>query len=68
MFEAKPWWQSKGVIGGLISLIAPLAAMAGFTLDTSAQSALTDLTLQGVSLLGGVFSIYGRIAATRRVA
>jgi len=63
--EAKPAITSRTVIGGLVAAGASLAALVGHSIDPATQASLTDLILQGASLVGGALAIYGRFKATR---
>lgn len=63
MNDVKPWYLSKGVWGGLVSLLAAgVAALTAYELDADTQTLIvTTLT----SVIGAVLSIYGRVAATK---
>ncbi len=60
----KPWWKSKGVIGGLVAVIAGLAGLFGVDVD---QPVLTDIILQVGAAIGGVLAVIGRIKAEKPV-
>lgn len=63
-FEPKPWYASRGVIGGLMVVGAQLAQVIGYQVDAAA---LTDLVLQALALIGGVLALVGRVQATRPI-
>jgi hypothetical protein len=46
MSDQKPWYLSKTIWDAGISVAATLGAMAGVSVDQSAQSALTEAILQ----------------------
>lgn len=56
----KKWWQSKGVMGGLIVLATGLLGSFGVDID---QAAVMDIGLQVGTVAGGALAIYGRIKA-----
>lgn len=58
----KPWWKSKGVIGGLVAIIAGLGGLFGLDVD---QAALTDILLQLSAAVGGVVAVVGRFKAQK---
>ncbi|WP_295582246.1 hypothetical protein [uncultured Lamprocystis sp.] len=63
-FEPKRWYESRGVIGGLMVVLAQLAQVIGYQVDAAA---LTDLVLQGVALVGGLLALVGRVQATQPI-
>ncbi|AHF03438.1 hypothetical protein MARPU_05775 [Marichromatium purpuratum 984] len=58
---AKPWWQSRAVIGALVVVLAQIASVAGITLDTAA---LTDALVTLASIAGAGMAIWGRVRAS----
>jgi hypothetical protein len=58
----KAWWQSRTIIGSLITVAASVAGIAGYTLDVPLA---TELALSVVTLVGGVLSWYGRLKAEK---
>ncbi|MBG0809868.1 hypothetical protein IY145_10805 [Methylosinus sp. H3A] len=74
MEETKPWYLSRGVVGGAVSAVAGAAQLAGYTLTPADQAALIDGATQayqlvfGVgSLVGGLIAIWGRIKASKAI-
>lgn len=69
---AKPWWQSKTIIGAGITAISVVGGLTvGFQLDPETQRLVIDQTYAfvaaGVALGGTVLTIYGRVKAARTV-
>lgn len=64
---AKPIWQSVGVIGGAVSVLAALAGIAGYAVDPELQKSITELVMSGIGLVGGVVAVWGRIRATKKI-
>ena len=69
--ESKPWYLSKGVIGGLVSAVAGVLALLGHALPDGSIPFLTDQVTniaEGVfAVVGGITAIYGRIKADKRI-
>lgn len=63
MGNSKPWYMSKGVWGGLVALLAGVAAMLGYNLGPEDQVTLTNALIGAGSAVGGVLAVYGRVKA-----
>jgi len=62
---AKPWWQSRRIIGAVVAVVAGLAsAFAGVSVDATET---TELVMQAVSLVGAVLAWYGSIKGNRPI-
>jgi len=65
--ETKPFLASKGVLGGLGSILTIAVGALGYTV-TEADSAGLVLAVTGiVSSVNSLIGIYGRVKATRRI-
>lgn len=65
--DSRPWYLSKGVMGGFASLLAWLLMMFGIDV---AQADVESITLAGITIAGAVASIVsviGRLTAKRPV-
>lgn len=65
--DARPWYLSKGVMGGFASLLAWLFMMFGIDI---AAADVEAITLAGITIAGAVasiVSIIGRLTAKRPV-
>ena len=65
----KPWYMSKTVWGGLISVL-PSLGIVGFQLDVDTgdfSGNIYTLWPQLVSIAGGALAIYGRATAKLKV-
>lgn len=60
----KPWYLSRGVVGGMVSILAGILTAFGLEVD---QPALTDTALAAAEVIGGAVAVYGRIKATQPV-
>ncbi len=67
MDGTKKWYQSRGVIGSMISIIALAASFVGYKITPAEQVAAVELTLQAIALGGALLAWYGRIKATKRI-
>lgn len=68
MNEVKTIWQSKTVLGIVVSVIGKLAATYfGVTVDEESQTQLASVLSLLVSGVGDVIALYGRIKATKKI-
>lgn len=70
--DTKPWYASKGIWGGIISVVALIVGIFGVEgLTPEVQSAIVDnlvVVASGVgTLIGTVLGIYGRLKATSAI-
>jgi len=70
MNGTKRWWQSTGVIGGIVGAIAK--ALIGWGVLTADQGqiineALPTLLVAGIGLAGDALAIYGRVSAKKTI-
>lgn len=63
--EPKPWWQSRGIIGSLVTISASLAALAGYALDVEGT---TELAMGLATLIGGALAWWGRVKAMQPIS
>ena len=61
----KPWWQSRAIIGSLVTVAASMVGIAGYTLNVPLA---TELAVSIATLVGGALSWYGRIKADRLIS
>lgn len=61
----KPWWQSRGVVGSLVTVAASLAGLIGWSIDVQQT---TELLMLAITLAGGVASWWGRVKAERPIS
>lgn len=58
----KPWWQSRTIIGTIVSSVAVIAGMAGYAVDVPG---VTELAVGLTALVGNALAWYGRVEATK---
>jgi hypothetical protein len=63
--DPKAWWESRAVVGSLISSASVLAAMFGVNVDAGAA---TELALGLLALAANAVAWYGRVKATRPIS
>lgn len=64
MTDTKPWWQSKGVIGGAVAVVSAIAGLLGVSFD---EGQLTESLLMIGAGVGGVLAIWGRVVADKQI-
>ena len=67
MTYKKSWYQSKGIIGGLVAIGSAIFAIAGVDFNSTDQAELTDLIIAGVGSIGGIIAVYGRASANSKI-
>lgn len=63
----KPWYQSKSVLGGVVSAIAEMVAVIGYSVSEADQASLVELLIGASAAVGGIVAIVGRVVATKRI-
>ncbi len=65
--DTKSIFASKGVWGGAIAVLAALAGLFGYAISPEQQAQIVETAALVASGVGGLVSLWGRIAATRRI-
>lgn len=69
MDDTKKWYESKGVWGGVIAVLAAIAApVFGVTIDEIEQGNLVDIAVGIAGVIGGALAAWGRIRATKTIS
>ena len=63
----KSWFTSKGVWGGIASVVPSIALFFGITVEPDWITGIQESVLALFSAIGGFLAIYGRIKATTRI-
>ncbi|MEM1370590.1 MAG: hypothetical protein AAGG72_00020 [Pseudomonadota bacterium] len=63
MVNAKPWYLSKGVWGGLIASAAGIASFFGIHVPEGDVQSITEIVMSIVTSAAGLFAVYGRLVA-----
>jgi uncharacterized membrane protein HdeD (DUF308 family) len=65
--ETKPWYQSRGVIGGLVAAAAGIAAAFNFDISADTQTMIVEAVIGVGATIGGIVAVIGRIKASKKV-
>ncbi|BDA83703.1 hypothetical protein Sa4125_12450 [Aureimonas sp. SA4125] len=68
MTEAKTWYTSKTIWGGLVALGAALAGLFGIDVDVAQGNALALALTDAAAAAGAVLAILGRLDARKTIA
>jgi len=60
-------FASKTVWGGVVALLAGIAAIFGYSFSEVDQTTLTEAIVGIASAIGGLLAIYGRVMATKEI-
>lgn len=63
----QPWYASKTVWGGIVALLAGVAAAFGYVVDEAVQVDTATAITAFASAIGGLVAVYGRIKATKKI-
>ena len=67
--NGKPWYESKGVWGGVVAVLAGIFALAGHGLSPQTQQAIidngVDIATAMATIIGGFVAVYGRLKADK---
>lgn len=64
MIDEKSWYESRAIWGAIVVMGAQVASIAGYEVDASA---VTDIVLSAVSIVGAGLAWWGRVAATKPI-
>lgn len=68
MNDTKAWHQSKTIWGALVAILASVLQAAGAPLEPGMERDLVEALTTLAGAAGGLFAIYGRLSADRRVS
>lgn len=63
----EPWYRSRVIIGTGVSILAQLASFTGHQFDLVEQTAITNLIFDGITLIGGLYALYGRLVTNKPI-
>ena len=67
MEESKKLYESKTVWGGVVVVLATVAGLFGFEVDSVVQAQIVDYILAAIAAGGGLFAIWGRAKANKTI-
>jgi len=65
MNTAIPWWESRAMVGSVVTILASLADVMGWTIEVGQT---TELIVSLAALIGGALSWWGRVHATHPIS
>lgn len=65
MSDAKPWYQSRSVWGGLVAFGAAMAGLLGVDIDAATHDMLALSLTNGAAAIGAIVAVLGRLAAQK---
>lgn len=68
MNATKPWYLSKTIWAGLVTVATAVAGLSGIPVGGIDNAALTEAILQAIAAVSGLLAIFGRLSASRRIA
>lgn len=66
--KTKKWWQSKTIIGAMVSMISTLLASFGVAIAPDLQTEIVTVAVALGGVVGSALSIYGRIKASHTIS
>lgn len=66
MNETKKWYESKGIWGAIVAIVATLATAYGYNIKGQ-ETNIVELIMQIVAALGGLIAVYGRAKAKSEI-
>ena len=64
----KRWWESTGVWGGIMAVLAAIASIFGLKFGTDLQEQTVQFITAIASGFGGLLAVYGRVIAREKIA
>ncbi len=65
--DEKIWWKSRGVWGGVVAMLAGVAAALGYALSEGVQADIVELIIGIAGVAGGGVAVWGRIKAETKI-
>ncbi len=65
--DTKLWWQSRTILGSLLTLISIALGQFNIALDAETLQGLLDVVIQIGEVVGVLIALYGRFRATKQV-
>ena len=67
MDDQKVWYQSRAIIGSIITILALLAGLFNLTITAEDQSNIVELVMVAVGVVSSIFAIWGRVRASKTI-
>ena len=66
-FDTKKWYESKTIWGSIVTIAASVAGMFGHPIDEATQANIMTNITSAITAIGGLWTMFGRIAADKRI-
>lgn len=67
MEDQKLWFQSRAIIGSIVTILALVAGAFNYVIDAQTQVEIVDLVMVLVGVAGSVLAIFGRVKASKKI-
>ncbi len=67
ILDAKPWWQSRGVIGAAVAMACSVAVAFGVQLPEGFGEDATGIILGVSGAVASAIALYGRVRAAKTI-
>jgi hypothetical protein len=67
ILDAKPWWQSKGVIGSIVGIAVSAAVAFGVQLPEGFGEDATGIVMGLSGAVASALALYGRVKAAKTI-
>ena len=68
MNETKKWYQSKTVWGSVVTIAAAVAGVFGYGIDADTQGRIVENISSVIAAVGGLFALFGRLVADKKIS
>jgi peptidoglycan/LPS O-acetylase OafA/YrhL len=68
ILDAKPWWQSRGVIGSIMGIAVSAAVAFGVQLPAGFGEEATGVVMGLVGAVASGLALYGRVKAAKTIS
>jgi Mg2+ and Co2+ transporter CorA len=65
--DAKPWYQSKTIWGGVVAFLAVVGGLFGVDVDEAQKSVLVEALVGLGGVIGLILTIWGRAKAEKSI-
>lgn len=68
MENVKPWWQSKTMVAGIVTLVIGILGSTGLADLEGQQGVIVEKIMEILTALGSLVVLYGRMTANKGIA
>lgn len=63
--NAEPWYQSRVILGSLVTVGVGLAGLFGMVISPDDAALITSVAVSAGAVISGLFTLYGRLVAKK---